>query len=149
MMSKKPLRRGVSELVIILALIAIIIPTIMAVQGWLSRNVGGLERVNTMPPLTGYVISRAYSGTSEIITIGLRNQGQETYNLSEFKAVLADGTIVSADEKTGSTTKVLNPGEERIYTLTVNSATSKVKSIIIVAKEANSKRTLEVPINLE
>lgn len=145
MASKKLLRRGVSELVIILALIAIIIPTIMAIQSWLLRNVGGLERVNTMPPITGYVISRTYSGNSEVITIGVRNQGRETYNLSGFKAVLADGSVAPANEMS-STTKTLSPGEEKVYVL---STSPNVKSIIVIAKEASSGRTLEVSINLE
>lgn len=148
MVSKKLLRRGISELVIILALIAIIIPTIMAVQGWLSRSVGGLERVNTIPPITGYVISRTSSENSEVITIGVRNQGRETYNLTGFKAVLTNGTIKIANEQSNAK-KTLDPGEERIYVLSVPSANLKVKSIVITAEEVSSKRTLEISINIE
>ncbi len=148
MVSKKLLRRGVSELVIILALIAIIIPTIMAVQGWLSRNVGGLERVNTIPPITGYVISRTSSENSEVITIGVKNQGRERYNLTEFRAVLTDGAIATVNERSG-TTRILGPGEERIYVLSVSSAKLKVKSIVITAEEVSSKRIFEISINIE
>ncbi|MEM0066682.1 MAG: hypothetical protein QXH88_07160, partial [Sulfolobales archaeon] len=127
MLVRKKLRRGISELVIILALVAIVIPIVMVVQGWLSSRAGSLENMNVIQPLSGYLVSRSYTNGEEVITIGIRNQGQTSYNVIKFKAILANGTVVEAREASGGGQVILNPSSEKILVITVTTGATRVR----------------------
>lgn len=144
----KKLRRGISELVIILALIAIVIPVVMVVQGWLSSKAGNLENMNIVQPLSGYLVSRTYANGEEFITFGLRNQGQTSYDIVKFKAILTNGTVVEARETSGSTQTTLKPGSEKVFVVMAVTGSTRVKGMIVVATEVATNKQIEVPINL-
>lgn len=148
MLVRKKLRRGISELVIILALVAIVIPIVMVVQGWLSSRAGSLENMNVIQPLSGYLVSRSYTNGEEVITIGIRNQGQTSYNVIKFKAILANGTVVEAREASGGGQVILNPSSEKILVITVTTGATRVRGLIIVASEVATNKQIEIPINL-
>ncbi|MEM0196143.1 MAG: hypothetical protein QXK66_00660 [Sulfolobales archaeon] len=148
MLVRKKLRRGFSELVIILALVAIVIPIVMVVQGWLSSRAGSLENMNVIQPLSGYLVSRSYTNGEEVITIGIRNQGQTSYNVIKFKAILANGTVVEAREASGGGQVTLNPSSEKILVITVTTGATRVRGLIIVASEVATNKQIEIPINL-
>ncbi|MEM1795352.1 MAG: hypothetical protein QW271_02755 [Sulfolobales archaeon] len=148
MLVRKKLRRGISELVIILALVAIVIPIVMVVQGWLSSRAGSLENMNVIQPLSGYLVSRSYTNGEEVITIGIRNQGQTSYNVTKFKAILANGAVVDAREASGGGQVILNPSSEKILVITVTTGATRVRGLIIVASEVATNKQIEIPINL-
>ncbi len=145
---ERGLRRGVSELVIVLALIAIIIPIVMVLQGWLSSRAGSLEGINVIQPLSGYVISRTYTDGREVITIGLRNQGQTSYEVKGFKAVLVNGSVRDVEWSSSTAGTVLEPGSERVFVITVSSGSTRVKSIVVTASEIATGKRVETSINL-
>lgn len=148
MSAKKRVKRGVSELVIILALVAIVIPIVMVVQGWLSSRAGSLENMNVVQPLSGYLVSRTYTGSVEFITLGLRNQGQTSYNITRLRAILTSGVVTDATENSGNLRTLLNPGSEKIFVISVTTGSARVRSIIVIATEVTTNRQIEVPINL-
>lgn len=145
------LRGGISELVIILALIAVVIPVVMIVQSWLSRNASGLDRVSAMPSLVGYIISRARSGDTEILTVGIRNQDQAAFEVTGFRAIVSDGSVRSATERSGNLGTVLSPGEEKVFVISVNNLSSsiRVRGIVVISRESSSGRIVETLINVE
>lgn len=144
----KKLSRGISELVIILALVAIVIPVVMVVQGWLSSKAGSLENMNVVQPLSGYLVSRTYANGEEFVTFGLRNQGQTSYDVVKFKAILTNGSVVEARETSGSTQTTLKPGGEKVFVVMVTTGPVRVKGIVVVATEVATNKQIEVPINL-
>ncbi|MEM2006395.1 MAG: hypothetical protein QXG17_02305 [Sulfolobales archaeon] len=148
MLVRKKLRRGISELVIILALVAIVIPIVMVVQGWLSSRAGSLENMNIVQPLSGYLVSRTYTNGEEVITVGLRNQGQTSYKVTEFKAILTNGTVVEARNALSNEQVTLEPGSEKIFVIAVSSGTTRVRGLIVVASEVATNKQIEIPINL-
>ncbi|MEM1930623.1 MAG: hypothetical protein QXZ60_00915 [Sulfolobales archaeon] len=148
MLVRKKLKKGVSELVIILALVAIVIPIVMLIQGWLSSRVGSLESVNLVQPLSGYLISRSYANGEEVITVGIRNQGQTSYNVVKFKAILANGTVVEAREASSSGQVTLSPGSEKVLVVTITTGATRVRGLIVVASEIATNKQVEVPIIL-
>lgn len=145
---RRKLRKGISELVIILALIAIVVPIVMVVQGWLSSKAGSLDSVNVVRPLSGYLVSRTYTNGREVITIGIKNQDQTAYNITEFKAILTDGRIVNAQQTTGTTKNVIEPGSEKVFVVTVDAGSTRVKSIIVTAAEVATNKLVELPVNV-
>ena len=149
MAAKRGLRRGVSELVIVLALIAIIIPIVMVLQGWLSSRAGSLESISVVQPLSGYLVSRTYTSSGEVVTIGLRNQGRTPFSIGGFKAVLANGSVVDVRVPGNETSVALEPGSERVFVVTVASGPSRVKSIVVIATDTSTGRLIETPVNLE
>lgn len=140
--------RGISELVVILALIAIVIPVVMVVQGWLSGKAGNLDSMNIIQPISGYLVSRTYADGKEFITFGLRNQGQTTYHIKSFRAILTDGAVVEAQETPHGDGATLEPGSERVFVVVVATGPARVKGMIVAATEVATNRQIEVPINL-
>ncbi|MCX8184592.1 MAG: hypothetical protein RMI56_06955 [Sulfolobales archaeon] len=144
-------RRGISELVIILALVAVVIPIVMMLQGWLSSRVGNLENVDIVQSLSGYLISRSYTDGREVVTIGLRNQGQTTYAIQDFRALLANGTVVGGSFITvreASSGREIKPGSDRVFTIVVTTGTTRVKGIVVTASEAATNKQVEVLVSL-
>lgn len=149
MVVRRKFRRGLSELIIVLALIAIVIPIVMALQGWLSSKAANLEALSVVQPLSGYVVSRDFVSNTEIITISLRNQGRTPYNITNFRAVLSDGSIGDAVETRGDFNRILEPGTERVYIIKVSVNTPmRVRSLIVTAVDTASNKPVEISINL-
>ncbi|MCX8208222.1 MAG: hypothetical protein N3G79_01035 [Sulfolobales archaeon] len=149
-MPSRRVRKGVSELVIVLALVAIVIPIVMMLQSWLSSRVGNLENVNVVQPLSGYLVSRSYADGREFITIGLRNQGQTTYMIQDFRAILDNGTVVGGTSISvrDISNREIKPGSDRVLTIVVTTGSARVRGVVVVTSEVTTNRLLEVVVNL-
>ena len=146
---RRPTTRGVSELVIILALIAVVVPLIMVLQSWLSSRAGALESVTVVQPLVGYLVRRTYSGdNTEVITFGVRNQARDTFTITSVRAVLSNGNVVDA-YITSPQSVSISPGDEVVITVRVNTGSANVRTTaLVVAATDSTNRRVELTINV-
>jgi len=150
---RRPTTRGVSELVIILALIAVVVPLIMVLQSWLSSRAGALESVTVVQPLVGYLVGRNYSGNNaEVITVGIRNQARDTFTIASVRAVLSNGSVVGASVISPTTppqTISISPGGEIAITVRVNTGFANVRTTaLVVSAKDSTNRIVELTINI-
>jgi len=140
----------VSELVVILALIAVVVPLILVLQSWLSSRAGALESVTVVQPLVGYLVGRTYSGGSEVITFGIRNQARDTFTIASnaVRAVLSNGSVVSAT-LVPSQSVTISPGSEVVLTARVTTGSATVRTVaLIVATTDSTGRKVELTVNV-
>ncbi|MCC6047292.1 MAG: hypothetical protein LM571_03790 [Desulfurococcaceae archaeon] len=143
--------RGVSELVVILALIAVVVPLILVLQSWLSSRASTLESVTVVQPLTGYLVGRTYSGGTEVLTFGVRNQARDTFTIANngIRAVLSNGSVVSATVVSPTPPISIPPGSEVVITARVGTVSASVRTIAIVISATDStNRRVELTISL-
>jgi hypothetical protein len=143
--------RGVSELVVILALIAVVVPLILVLQSWLSSRASTLESVTVVQPLTGYLVGRTYGGGTEVLTFGVRNQARDTFTIANngIRAVLSNGSVVSATVVSPTPPISIPPGSEVVITARVGTVSALVRTIAIVISATDStNRRVELTISL-
>lgn len=147
---RRSAKRGVSELVVILALIAIVVPLIIVLQNWLSSRAGALESVTVVQPLVGYLVGRTYSGGNETITFGIRNQARDTFTIASnaIRAVLSDGNVVNASLILPRSVTI-SPGSEVVLTVKVATGSANVRTVALIVTATDSTgRRVELSINI-
>ncbi len=149
--SRFKVRRGVSDLVVVLTLIAISIPVAMALQNWLGAQASRMNSYVTSPKLQGVVVGKSSGEGYSVIIVKVKNSGDVTYNLSKanISVILKDGTVVSG--RNGSV-KVsiagpleLQPGRSTILSIKIKGySEDQVKAVVIDTGGGSS-----IPINTD
>lgn len=131
------LKRGVSDLIIVLALISVAVPITLALQHWLTFQVGRATTYSVTPRITANIISMDYRNNSFTALIEVINRGVDDLSLSSTKAtvLLANGTNTSAALNVISGEKVLSPNGRALLLLTVPNVTSKVTLAVLEFKD--------------
>ena len=142
--------RGVSELVVILALVAVVVPLILVLQNWLSSRASTLESVTVVQPLVGYLIGRTYSGGNEVLTFGVRNQARDTFTINTVRAVLSNGSVANTVTVVSPTLPAtISPGSEIVITARVGTVPTSVRTTAIIVSATDSAgRSVELTISL-
>ena len=145
----RKLRKGVSDLVIILALVAIAIPIMLTVQHWLSSQTGRVASYVTIPSLYATVLSKSKTDTMQSVVIKIENKGSETYTIevNRISVVLSNGAVINVSGQILAGSQTLAPGSSSIILVKVNTA-SGISSIVfeLVNNSTNSKETLSVSL---
>jgi hypothetical protein len=125
------MKKGVSDLVVILTLVAIAIPVSLVLQSWLTSQASRTAANSVMPELEAALVSSKTIGSDQIYVVRLRNVGDRTFDLSTMKTklVLSDGTVTTATAQNLTSETVLAPGESAEYAISY-SGTNKVVSIV-------------------
>ncbi len=148
----RKMRKGVSDLVVILTLVAIAIPIALAVQGWLGAQASRMNSYVATPEIQGVLISKSISSSGQLFVIKVKNLGNGEYNLSttavKGKAVLEDGSVVDAIVKIASSTTILKPGESATLSILIPGTTSVVKTINIEFQEVNTGNTASITVSV-
>ena len=146
---KKKLRKGVSDLVIILALVAIAIPIMLTVQHWLSSQTGRVTSYVTIPSLYATVLSKTKTDSVQTIVVKIENKGSETYIIEKDKisVVLSNGTVIDINGEILAGSQTLAPGSSTVILVKVNTV-SDISSIVfeLVNSSTNNMETLSVSL---
>jgi len=127
------LRSGVSDLIIILALIAVAIPVTFTVQQWLSSQANRVATYSTTPKVTVNLVSVNYGSNTFIAVVKVVNSWKNIINLNDVNAtlILSNGTTIKLDRSSiyvlGDTS--LSPGNEATIVLNASIST-KVATIV-------------------
>ena len=145
----RKLRKGVSDLVIILALVAIAIPIMLTVQHWLSSQTGRVASYVTIPSLYATVLSKSKTDTMQSVVIKIENKGSETYTIevNRISVVLSNGAVINVSGQILAGSQTLAPGSSSIILVKVNTV-SGISTIVfeLVNNSTNSKETLSVSL---
>lgn len=147
--SRKILRKGVSDLVVILALVAIAIPVALALQGWLGSQASRMSSYTATPQVSGVLVSKSVSSASQVFIIRLKNTGSYNYSLTSItaKAILANGTIVQATVNVASNLDKLQPGTTATLSIVV-ATKADVKTIVLTLENLNTGKEETLNINV-
>ncbi|MCD6278618.1 MAG: hypothetical protein J7J11_02935 [Desulfurococcales archaeon] len=148
----KKMRKGVSDLVVILTLVAIAIPVALAVQGWLSSQTSRVASFSTVPNFEAILVSKSVSVDTQVYVVKIRNLGTYNYSLKNLTAygVLESGKVISASNTTiiaSNTERSLEPGESITISVTFSSS-SKIKSIVIELTNSITNKVESVEVNV-
>ncbi len=148
--SREILKKGVSDLVVILALVAIAIPVALALQGWLGSQVSRMSSYTATPQVSGVLVSKSVSATGQVFVIRVRNSGSYNYSLQPIgaKAILANGLV--ANDTTvyvASNLSKLQPGTTATLSVVVHTKAS-VKTIVLTLKNLNTNKEVTISINV-
>ncbi len=141
-------RKGVSDLVVILALVAIAIPVLFTVQHWLGAQATKVSNYVTIPSLYATVLSKSQTDTTQTIVIKIQNKGSESYELlSTANVVFSNGTVVATPITVVSGSTLLTPGSSAAVLVSLNT-TQNIASIIfqLINKSDGSKQALSVSL---
>ncbi len=147
--SRKILRKGVSDLVVILALVAIAIPVALALQGWLGSQASKMSSYTATPQVSGVLVSKSVSSTGQVFIIRVKNTGSYNYSLASIvaKAILANGSIIQATVSTASNLNVLQPGTTTTLSVVV-STKADVKTIVLTLENLNTGKEETLNVNV-
>ena len=95
----KLLKRGISELVVILVVIVIAVVAGLGLRAWLSAQ---MAKTPTTEMATAEW-SAVYTGTQWIITINVRNNLDRTLYINATRATFNDGTVAGSGKFDGMT----------------------------------------------
>lgn len=132
------IRLGVSDLIIVLALIAVAIPVTLAVQNWLSSQVSKAYGYSVAPELVANVVSMDYRNNNVTLVLSLANKGNMDLNLSSSInaiVVFEDGSTINTSAKSISGKSILSPGNEATLLMTLPNITSRISVIVLEVKD--------------
>ncbi len=139
-------RKGVSDLVVILALVAIAIPVLFTVQHWLGAQATKVSNYATIPSLYATVLSKSQTDTTQTIVVQIQNKGTESYELLTLaNVVLSNGSVLTVPITVVSGSTILTPGSSVAVLIALNT-TQDVASIYfqLINKSNGSKHALGV-----
>ncbi len=145
------LRTGVSDLVVILALVAIAIPVALALQGWLGAQASRINSYTAAPQVSGVIISKSYtSSEGQVFVIKLKDTGTYNYSLTGItaRAILANGSVINAASvSVASQTTTLQPGTSVTLSIVVKTRVG-VKTVVLGLLNENTGKKATVNVNI-
>jgi len=124
MIKSKKKMRGVTELVVVLALIIVAIVAVFAVRAWIHSQ---QSRIPGMDIATAhYTVNYDATGTRMIITLTAENNLNNQVNFTDFAIILNNGTVltktstgvtISSGGATITLPDTLKAREEKLYTI--------------------------------
>ena len=146
----RKMRKGVSDLIVILTLVAIAIPVALAVQGWLSSQTSRVSSFSTVPNFESILVSKSISGDTQVYIIKIRNLGDYNYSVSDLTAyaVSEAGKVIPAQDKQVVTSNtVLSPGGSATISVTFKTS-DKIKSIVLELPNIDTGKSESIEINV-
>ncbi len=136
---REALKRGVSDLIIVLALISVAVPITLALQHWLTFQVGRATTYSVTPKVTTSIVSMDYRNSSFTAVIEVVNRGVDDVNISNINAtvLLANGTNITTALKIISGRGVLSPNDRALLLLTIPNITSKAVLAVLEFKDVS------------
>ncbi len=142
-------RKGISDLVVILALVAIAIPVALALQGWLGSQASRISSYVATPQVNGVLISKTSTATEQVFVIKLEDTGNFNYSLNSIsaKAILTDGTVIKASVSLATSGTVLEPGTSATISVTVGTSRA-VKTIVLSILNSDTGKYETINVNV-
>ncbi len=138
-----------SDLVVILALIAIAIPIILTVQHWLGAQATKVSTYASIPSIYVTVLSKSKTDSNQSFVVKIENKGSETYvlNTTNVKLVFSDGTYETTSCEILSGSSTISSGSEVV--ILVGTTTLKdVTTMVLSLTSKSTGRLSSVTVNL-
>jgi hypothetical protein len=111
--------RGVSELVVVLALVLVAILAVFAFRAWIQQQQSRLPGMDIAT--ASYSVSYDATGTRMIITLTVDNNLNNQVNVTDFMIILSNGTTLTRTSGVSinpTPPDTLRAKEEKLYTIT-------------------------------
>ncbi len=139
------MRRGVSDLIVVLVMAAIAIPVAFAIQSWLQGQASKVSEQTAIPEISGTLTSKELRNGTLTVTIKLKNNSDSDFSVTGVNIVSSDGTTTTAQYSTIPTEGTVGPGNTLVIVAT-GSVTSPQLVVITLASDTGATTTVEIPL---
>lgn len=139
------MRRGVSDLIVVLVMAAIAIPVAFAVQSWLQGQASKVSEQTAIPEISGTLTSKELRNGTLTVTIKLKNNSDSDFQVTDVSLVSSDGTTTSAQYSTIPAGGSVSPGQTLVIVAT-GSVTSPQLVVITLTSDTGETTTVEIPL---
>jgi hypothetical protein len=141
-MKTKKTMRGVSEIVVVLALILVAVVAVFAVRGWLASQQSKLTNVDMA--IASYTVSFGQNNMA-IVSLLVRNNLQNPLNVLGYNITLSDGTVLSQTSVQNTTPTIPAAGyqvsakSDATFTITFSVTPGvAIKDVKVLVQDASS-----------
>lgn len=139
------MRRGVSDLIVVLVMAAIAIPVAFAVQSWLQGQASKVSEQTAIPEISGALTSKELRNGMLTVTIRLKNNSDSDFTVAGVSIVSSDGTTASAQYSTIPSGGTVSPGQTLVIVATGN-VTSPQLVVVTLTSDTGTTTTVEIPL---
>ncbi len=139
------MRRGVSDLIVVLVMAAIAIPVAFAVQSWLQGQASKVSEQTAIPEISGTLTSKELRNGTLTVTIKLKNNSDSDFRVTDVSIVSSDGTTTSAQYSTIPAGGTVSPGQTLVIVAT-GSVSSPQLVVITLTSDTGATTTVEIPL---
>ena len=139
------MRRGVSDLIVVLVMAAIAIPVAFAIQSWLQGQASKVSEQTAIPEISGTLTSKELRNGTLTVTIKLKNNSDSDFSVTGVNIVSSDGTTTTAQYSTIPAGGTVSPGQTLVIVAT-GSVTSPQLVVITLASDTGATTTVEIPL---
>lgn len=139
------MRRGVSDLVVVLVMAAIAIPVAFTLQSWLQGQASKVSEQMAIPEISGTLTSKELRNGTLTVTIRLKNNSDSDFRVTDVSIVSSDGTTTSAQYSTIPAGGTVSPGQTLVIVAT-GSVASPQLVVITLTSDTGATTTVEVPL---
>ncbi len=139
------MRRGVSDLIVVLVMAAIAIPVAFAVQSWLQGQASRVSEQTAIPEISGTLTSKELRNGTLTVTIKLKNNSDSDFSVTGVNIVSSDGTTTAAQYSTIPVGGTVGPGQTLVIVATGNVASPQLL-VVTLTSDAGVTTTVEIPL---
>lgn len=139
------MRKGVSDLIVVLVMAAIAIPVAFAVQSWLQGQASKVSEQTAIPEISGTLTSKELRNGTLTVTIKLKNNSDSDFSVTGVNIVGSDGTTTAAQYSTIPAGGTVSPGQTLVIVAT-GSVTSPQLVVVTLTSDAGATTTVEIPL---
>jgi len=139
------IRKGVSDLIVVLVMAAIAIPVAFAVQSWLQGQASKVSEQTAVPEISGTLTSKEIRNGTLTATIKLKNNGDSDFKVAGVSIVSSNGTTVTAQYSTIPASGTVSPGQSIVVVATANVSAPQL-IVVTLASDTGTTTTVEIPL---
>jgi len=137
--SNRRRKRGISEIVAVMAMLLIAVVAVFALRGWISSQ---QSRLTSLDMATATYSSEVGTGGQYIISLDVRNSLPNQLTVQNITVVLGDGTVKYARDLSGLSPTVpstVGAKSDQLFVFTVSPASgSTVKQVSVLVQDSSS-----------
>ena len=138
----KRIRKGLSELVVIMVLLAIAIPIAFIVQSWLTQQAGVLPQVSSVSANIEKKWFNVDTGTTYIL-VNIRNNGDNPINIIDSYVITPSGTLTKVSPVNETLPLTIEPKSSKVVLFSIAQQVT-ITSMMLKVYDITSNSVFEV-----
>jgi hypothetical protein len=140
---KEKRRRGISEIVSVIAIALVAIVAVFALRSWLSAQEGRLTGVDMAT--ASYSVQSGTAPNNFILSVEIRNGMGSPINITSIQVVMGDGSVLSASSSGSLTLKSpqsipfqISPKSDQLAVMSLSYTGATVKNVLVQVQDPSS-----------
>ena len=142
MTRSKCMKKGLSELVIIMVLLAIAIPVAFIVQSWLTQQAGVLPQVSSVSANIEKKWFNVDTGTTYIL-VNIRNNGDNPISIIDSYVITPSGALLKVSPVNETLPITIEPKSSKVVLFSITQQVT-ITSMLLKVYDVTSNSVFEV-----